>query len=111
MRLSDIKGERVLDVIADIVEPVCNIAMDEEAAALFTPQPPKEGQTPYQAFIERIKESLPKLCREHKADVIAIFAAINGVDPKKYAKEMTFSSVLQDLYENATDEDFLAFLS
>ena len=28
MKLSDIKGERTLDVIADIIDPIANIAED-----------------------------------------------------------------------------------
>ena len=35
MRLSDIKGDRVFDVIADIIDPIANIASDETASALF----------------------------------------------------------------------------
>ena len=38
MKLSDIKGERTLDVIAEIIEPIANIAADQTAAALFQRQ-------------------------------------------------------------------------
>ena len=41
MRLSDIKGDRVFDVIADIIAPIANIAADETASALF-----KSGKLP-----------------------------------------------------------------
>ena len=32
MRLSDIQGERVFDVIADIIDPIANIAEDDAAS-------------------------------------------------------------------------------
>lgn len=32
MKLSDIKGERTLEVIADIINPIANIAEDETAS-------------------------------------------------------------------------------
>ena len=35
MRLSDIQGERVFDVIADIIDPIANIAEDDAASAMF----------------------------------------------------------------------------
>ena len=35
MKLSAIHGERVFDVIADIIEPIANIAGDEKASAMF----------------------------------------------------------------------------
>ena len=35
MKLSDIKGERTLDVIAEIIDPVANIAEDKAASDLF----------------------------------------------------------------------------
>ena len=35
MKLSDIQGDRVFDVIADIIDPIANIAEDEKASAMF----------------------------------------------------------------------------
>ena len=38
MRLSDIKDDRVFDVIADIIDPIANIASDLTASFLFKRQ-------------------------------------------------------------------------
>ena len=38
MKLSDIKGDQVLDVLAELIVPVTNIAMDEAAAAILKKQ-------------------------------------------------------------------------
>ena len=38
MKLSDIKGADVFDVIADCIVPITNIAADEKAMALFKKQ-------------------------------------------------------------------------
>ena len=43
MRLSDVRGERTLDVIADLIGPIAEIASDEEAAALFRREKVPEG--------------------------------------------------------------------
>ena len=111
MKLSDIKGERTLDVIADLIGPVCNIAMDDEAASLFKPRKPKKGQTPTQAFIERVREGAPKLLRDHRDDLVAILATIKGAEPAEYAGSMTLSGVVADVIELLSDEEFLVFLS
>ena len=50
MRLSDVKGERTLDVIADIIDPIANIAEDKEASELFTRKKLPDGMDPRQVF-------------------------------------------------------------
>ena len=45
MRLSDIKGDRTLEVIAEIIDPIANIAEDEEASAMFKREKLPDGMT------------------------------------------------------------------
>lgn len=111
MKLSDIKGDRVFDVIADIVEPVYNIATDEVSSAIFRRTDRPEGVDPKAFLVERIKNSLPKLLKTHKADLVAIMAAIEGRDPEEYRESLTMSGLLNGLYDIFTDEDLLGFLS
>ena len=107
MRLSDVRGERVFDVIADIIDPVCAIAQDEGARALFEPG---EGDTPTEAAINRIRRGLPSLIKTHREDLTAILAAIKGVAPEEYAEDLSMGTLLGDVFELLTDEEFLAFL-
>lgn len=111
MRLSDIRGERVLDVIADIATPVISIASDEDALAFFKSQPPEEGQTPTEAFAERMKVAAPALMKSHRDDLVTILAALDGVTVEEYVEGMTLGSVLVDVFELLTDEAFEDFLS
>lgn len=111
MRLSEIRGERVLDVIADITAPVINIASDEEAVAFFNPQPPKDGQTKTEAFAERMKVAAPALMKTHRDDLVSILATLDGVTVEEYVEGMTLGSVLVDVFELLTDEAFDDFLS
>lgn len=111
MRLSDIRGERVLDVMADIAAPVINIASDKDAMLFFSPQPPKEGQTPHEALAERMKVAAPALLKAHRDEFIAILAALEGVSVEEYVEGMTLGSVLVDVFELLTDEAFDDFLS
>lgn len=112
MRLSDIRGERVFDVIADIIEPACNIAQDEDAASLFDRSIKRpDGMEPSQFALERVKRAVPKLMRTHRDDLVAILASIEGVTPEQYVQDLTMPKLIQAVYEMLTDEDLLAFLS
>lgn len=128
MKLSEIKGERVFDVVADIIDPVISIAMDKDAAAIFERKPCPEGMTPTEFVLTRVKESLPKLVRSHKGELVTIMAAVNGVTPEqyvngvytesdeegvesKYEGGLTFPKLIKDLTDLFTDEEFLGFFA
>lgn len=112
MRLSEIRGERVFDVIADIIEPCCNIAQDKEAAEIFDRSVKRpEGVTPAEFALSRIKSAVPKLVRSHKDDIVAILSSIEGVSPDEYREGLTMPKLIQGVYEILTDEDLLGFLS
>lgn len=112
MRLSDIQGERVFDVIADIIDPIANIAEDEQASAMFRREKLPEGMTAKEFLIQRARKSLPALFKWHKGDIIAILAAIGGVSEEQYKRELNPIKLMQDATELLTDEAFgVLFLS
>lgn len=106
MKLSDIKGERTLDVIAEVIEPIANIAEDEKAAALFKREKLPEGENAVAYLRKRIKSHLPALLKGHKHDLITIFAAIEGVSYDEYAASLNLGKLTKDLLELMTDEAF-----
>ena len=110
MKLSDIKGERTFDVIADLIEPIANIAEDKAAMGLFDRKKP-DGMTPEEFAISKAKKGAPALIRDHKNDLISIFSTIKGVSEEEYVEGLSLGSLLKDLYELMTDEDLLGFLS
>lgn len=107
MKLSDVKGARALDVVADCIAPAANIAKDEKAAAIFKRGEIPEGMTPNEAMMERLTENLPALLKGHKKDFIQILAAIQGIPAKKYEENLTVPQLLADCFELLTDEEFL----
>lgn len=111
MKLSDVKGERTLDVIADLIEPVANIASDEEASELFRREKVPEGMEPKQFMVERFRSAAPKLLKGHKQDVIKILSTIEGTDPDEYAEGLNLAKLLNDVVELLTDDEFMGFLS
>lgn len=109
MKLSDIKGEACLDVLADITGPIIALAQDEEVKALFSGKGCPEGESPYEYASKCVKDGLPKLVKSHKAEVIQILAALDGKTPKEYENGLTIGSLIADLVELLTDDDFGSF--
>lgn len=107
MRLSDIHGERVFDVIADVIDPIANIAQDEKASATFRREPLPEGMTAKQFATQRARKSLPELLKGHKGDIIAILAAIEGVSADDYKGALNLVKLTRDAVELLTDEAFV----
>ena len=106
MRLSDIKGDRVFDVIADIIDPIANIASDETASALFKREKLPEGMTAKAFLLERARKAVPALLKGHKGDIITVLATIAGVSADDYRASLTLAKLMQDTAELLTDEAF-----
>lgn len=70
-KLSEIKGEDAIDVLADILEPVTSIAADDEIR-------------------KAVKAGLPKIkliqlaLKSHKKDIVKILAVMDGQDAENY---------------------------
>ena len=111
MKLSDIKGDRVLDVIADIIDPIANMVQDKDVAAMFKREAVPDGMEARDFFAKRMRKGLPVLLKSHKADIIAVMAAIEGVTPEQYAVSLDFPKLFTDVMELVTDDAFLDFLS
>lgn len=109
MRLSEIKGERVFEVMAEVIEPICNIAADEAALALFKGDRPKDADATEYA-ISKIRNSLPTLVRSHGNDLARIMAATDGVSLDEYLADMTVASLIAGIYQILTDDELLSFL-
>ena len=106
MRLSDIKGDRVFDVIADIIDPIANIASDETASAIFKREKLPEGMTAKAFLLERARKAVPALLKGHKGDIITVLATIEGVSADDYRESLTLAKLVQDTAELLTDEAF-----
>lgn len=107
MRLSDIKGDRTLEVIAEIIDPIANIAEDEAASAMFKREKLPEGMTANKFLMKRARKSLPVLLKGHKADIIAILSAIEGISAEEYSGTLNLVKLTKDCIDLLTDEVFM----
>lgn len=106
MRLSDIKGERTLEVIADIIDPIANIAEDEEASALFKREKLPDGLTAKKFLLQRARKAVPSLLKGHKGDIISILSTIEGITKEEYTASLNLVKLAKDAIDLLTDEAF-----
>ena len=111
MKLSDIKGDRTLDVIADLIDPIANIAQDKDVAEMFERKAVPEGMEAHEFFAARMRKCVPALLKCHKQDVITILATIEGVTPEEYADTLSLTKLFTDTMELITDKALIDFLS
>ena len=111
MKLSEIKGERVFDVIADVIDPIVSIAQDDDAAALFKPQPLPEGMEPWDFFLQRLRDNLPALVKAHKDELSLIMATLNEMTVDEYVENLTIPKLIGDLIDLVTDAEFVSFFN
>lgn len=110
MKLSDIKGERVFDVIADIIEPVTNIAQDKEIT-LFRRETPPDGMTARAFALQKIAKNAPLLLKRHKTDISAVLASIKGQTVDEYVDGLNMATLSVDLLELLNDKEFVSFFT
>lgn len=111
MKLSDIKGERVYDVIADLIAPITAIAMDESASAIFSRKAVPEGMEPWDFFLQRLRDNLPALVKAHKDELSLIMATLNDMTVEEYVENLTIPKLIGDLIDLVTDAEFVSFFN
>lgn len=111
MKLSDIKEDRVFDVLADLIRPVANIAQDKAARRLFTKEAPPAGVSPRDFAVQKVVRCLPVLIRVHKHDLATILAVIKGVSVEEYLRTLNLAQLTVDVLELLNDEAFMSFFT
>lgn len=116
MKLSDIKGERLLTTIAECIEPIGRIMDDDDIRELFTRRQVPDGDDAASFTVKRIMKALPALFGKHAHDMTIILGTIAsntpdgiacGMTVEKYAAEGNY---LADARELLNDKDFIGFL-
>lgn len=96
MKLSEIKGDQALDVIAEIIEPIADITADEEFVKIAN-----SGETRARVIAYVIKN--------HKDSVVRMLAALNLQKPEEFEFSLlTLPKMLMELFE---DEDVMALFT
>lgn len=108
MKLSEIKGERAIEVIADLIEPIAKITEDKDAAKLFMRERLPKGMTVRKFLLKRIRTSVPLLLRKHKGELIEIMATLEGVEKETYAEALSVPKLISDIFSLLNDSELLS---
>lgn len=106
MKLSEIKGERAIEVIADLIEPVTVIASGDAIKKVF-PIVPKEGETAEKAAMRSLKSEIPGIVKGNKAEIAQIIGILEGEEPE----ELSLAQIMKGLSEMITDKAFIQLFS
>lgn len=108
MKLSELKGEQAIEVIADLIAPVTSIASDQKNLSIFKKQGSGE-QRSKEEVAKEMSEKIPTLLKTHKKDVLDILCAFN---PDAKPEEMSVYDIINGVSDLLSDKDFLSlFLS
>lgn len=77
-KLSEVKGEEALDVLAEILEPIVTIINDEEVRA---------------GFETNVAKSVSVALKKYKTEILEIFASINGKSVEETCEEIDILSL------------------
>ena len=106
MKLSEIQGERAIEVIADLVEPVADIAMDKSLKDVFKVKV-GEGETAEEAAARTIKAKVPYMLKHHKKQIAQILGVLEDVDPEK----LNILQIIKGVTEMLNDEALMQLFS
>lgn len=91
MKLSEIKGERAIEVFADLLDPVVRIISDDEILAAF-----KDN--------EKKVVIIQKMLKKHPKEIIEAMAIIDGIPVEEYKANVDFLTFPAKLIEFFNDE-------
>ena len=105
MKLSEIRGEKALDVMADAMDLAESLSDDESFKALVELIKGREGEGVPRGALSIIA----KLVRAHKKEIVALMASAKGVTYEEYAEG---GEVVADVVELlGSDASVFGFLS
>ena len=90
MKLSDFKDEKAVEVVANLLVPICKIVANRENAAA------RKGTR---------LEFATALLKNNSAEVLEILAILNDQDPKEY--HCTGASLMMNLFEVISDPEIM----
>jgi hypothetical protein len=96
MRLSDFKGEKVFDVMSELLDPVAEILSDSQLATEYKSKP-KIVVAQY-------------ILKHHKDETIKILAILADKSVDDYLAGVNIISLTKDVLELLGDEQLMVFL-
>lgn len=86
MKLSEVKGEKALDMLADLIEPIMEIIEDKEVSKILKSRHNKDKDEKDKAESTKIilGRAVSAAIKNHKKAVIAILATLDDIPVDQY---------------------------
>lgn len=114
MKISEIKGEKLFDILADVIEPITNIADSAPMQAIFDDiaarSKDNDAQSIAQFTIDEIRAHVPQLLRENKKDMIKLLSVLNEQTTQEYCADLTLGKLMSDSLDLLAQDEMVRFL-
>ena len=101
MRLSEVKGERSSDVVADVIAFVCALGSEEEVNALLAPRKGKKANN-----TEFARSFYPLVFKKYKKELYEALGSIEGCGATAYAAKTDPAALFNDFAALLSDPMF-----
>lgn len=81
MKLSEVKGEKALDMLADLIEPIMEIIEDKEVSKILKSRHSKDKADSTKIILGR---AVSAAIKNHKKAVITILATLDDIPVDQY---------------------------
>lgn len=98
MKLSEYRGEKALDILADLIEPAAAIMSDKRISDLA-----KSGKP--------VTTLVKPLIKGHKKEVIEIMAVLEGETTEKYKEKVNIFTLPAKLLEILNDKELMSLFT
>lgn len=99
-RISDIKGEEAIDIIADTIEPLSAIMADKEMKDILVNKKLKDDGNAYTKA-----EVVSMVIKKHKHEVIQVLSILDGVSYDEYLNSVTIFTLPMAVLEVLNDPE------
>lgn len=106
MNLTEIKGEKAIEMIAELIEPVSAIANDAKVKEIFNIVP-EEGEKPEEAAMRVLTKKTPELMKHYAKEIAQILGILLEVKPE----ELSIAQIFKGLAEMIADKSLMQLFS
>lgn len=107
-KLSDIKGERVFEVMPEVLDIAMKIAIDPDVQKALGKAKKPKGMTDLEYGAKRLESISDKVLNKHKDECIKLFSIIYDETPEEYLENLDFGQLIIDINNLMRDPTFSA---
>lgn len=109
IKVDTLTGDHAMEFATAVIEPICDIASDADAADIFYTHELPEGKDADEFTEMCLRKSIPQLLKKHKDSLIKIFAANQNITVEEYTEKSGILQLSADLASMISDPGMRLF--